>query len=137
MNDEERKKKHKLWKRKYRATHPEYIKRGLINGRKYDKIKKHTVDRKYNSYVHGAKKRGHAFNLTKEYTIALFLQPCYYCGVSAQPLNGIDRVDNTKGYSETNCVPCCKVCNRAKFNMNIDQFESWLKQICKFRRKKK
>jgi hypothetical protein len=28
--------------------------------------------------------------------------------------NGIDRVDNEKGYLVENCVPCCFTCNSLK-----------------------
>jgi 5-methylcytosine-specific restriction endonuclease McrA len=28
--------------------------------------------------------------------------------------SGIDRKDNEKGYTEENCVPCCKRCNGIK-----------------------
>lgn len=46
--------------------------------------------------------------------------------------NGIDRVDNTKGYIEGNIVPCCKYCNFAKSDMTLLEFENWIKRIYKF-----
>jgi len=101
------------------------------------KIYKTNPERRFYKYKQSAKKRGYAFYISYKYAVLLFMQPCYYCGVTANPLNGIDRVDNTQGYSESNCVPCCKVCNRAKSSMGIDEFESWLKGICEFRRQKK
>lgn len=98
------------------------------------KLYRNNPERRFYKYKQSAIKRGYAFYLTYKYAVVLFMQPCFYCGATANPLNGIDRVDNTQGYSESNCVPCCKVCNRAKSNMSTDRFESWLKQICKFRR---
>ena len=56
---------------------------------------------------------------------------CHYCGVALtwapySTKNGyqLDRADNDKGYSKTNCVVCCARCNRAK----SDQFTylEWL-----------
>jgi hypothetical protein len=57
----------------------------------------------------------------------LVTSSCFYCGglpnqlpqgVSTRALglrrNGIDRVDNSKGYEPKNCVPCCAPCNREK-----------------------
>ena len=45
----------------------------------------------------------------------LTIQPCYYCGFqSISRLNGIDRVDNNKGYILSNCITCCKMCNTIK-----------------------
>ena len=40
---------------------------------------------------------------------------CVYCsGPLPVAGSGIDRKDNTKGYVEGNCIPCCKVCNKIK-----------------------
>lgn len=57
----------------------------------------------------------------------LVTSPCFYCGELPNQIphgtvlkrlgvkrNGIDRVDNSKGYNESNCVPCCRVCNWEK-----------------------
>lgn len=43
--------------------------------------------------------------------------------------NGIDRVDNTKGYEETNVVPCCTVCNRAKMAHTQEEFFDRVRRI--------
>ncbi|WHZ03402.1 hypothetical protein QNH48_01505 [Neobacillus sp. YX16] len=76
-------------------------------------------------------------------------QPCFYCGEphsnvakdlkdnkTGKPrtdtivlYNGLDRKDGTNGYTEENVVPCCKNCNVAKFEKNIDEFRQWIKQV--------
>jgi hypothetical protein len=43
--------------------------------------------------------------------------------------NGIDRVINTVGYTVNNCVPCCFVCNKAKSDRDLDEWNSWLNRI--------
>lgn len=43
--------------------------------------------------------------------------------------NGIDRVDNSKGYTITNCVTCCKTCNSAKSNMTTSNFLEWINKL--------
>jgi hypothetical protein len=43
--------------------------------------------------------------------------------------NGIDRVDSTKGYFNENVVSCCKVCNRAKSNLSLDEFKEWISKV--------
>ena len=58
----------------------------------------------------GAKHRGLEWTLTDEDTVEMMTSPCVYCGVLLE-INGIDRMDNTKGYVPDNCVPCCKTCN--------------------------
>ena len=36
--------------------------------------------------------------------------------------NGIDRIDNNKGYTKENCVPCCDICNRIKMDLPYNVF---------------
>jgi len=68
---------------------------------------------------------------------------CKYCGV--EPIskvndrsknsdeflmvNGIDRVNSDLGYTKENSVSCCKICNSAKNNMEIQDFKIWVKRI--------
>jgi hypothetical protein len=69
----------------------------------------------WNHYVKGAKKRGLSFELTKTHFVSLLTEPCFYCAYQKQgEVNGIDRLDNNKGYHTDNVVPCCQVCNKAK-----------------------
>lgn len=95
----------------------------------------------YYKYRRNGIKRDLEFNLTKEQAKILFKGDCYYCGI--KPLqkhtykksngeyfyNGIDRVDNTKGYNIDNCVSCCGTCNHAKHNMSQDNFFVLIKKI--------
>jgi hypothetical protein len=39
---------------------------------------------------------------------------CIYCGETNQI--GCDRIDNNKGHTKDNVVPCCTTCNMAKGN---------------------
>lgn len=53
------------------------------------------------------------------------LSDCYWCGYcpeNKQQINGIDRIDNTKGYYPDNCVPCCADCNIMKGEALVDNF---------------
>jgi len=36
--------------------------------------------------------------------------------------NGIDRIDNTKGYTPENCVPCCFEVNAMKRDFSEQRF---------------
>jgi hypothetical protein len=55
------------------------------------------------------------FTINQEEFEKLVIQPCYYCGFySESRLNGIDRMNNNKGYIPQNCLPCCKMCNMIK-----------------------
>lgn len=92
-------------------------------------------------YKHGAKERGYKWDLIIDQVVGIIQKPCYYCGneksntkitknyKEGYSYNGIDRLDNTKGYSIENCVPCCKQCNRAKGTMSFDEFIKWIKAM--------
>lgn len=98
----------------------------------------------YGRYRAGARTRGYDFNLTEEEFRELAENLCHYCGAEKTNkastfkstgfyhYNGIDRKDNTKGYSVENCVPCCYVCNRAKNNMPYNDFVAWLNNLLEF-----
>lgn len=95
----------------------------------------------YNHYRRGAQERSLPFELTKEQVRVLIEQDCHYCGqkpvvrYTAQGCageyawNGIDRVDNQKGYTIENCVPCCKQCNFAKRDCTLDDFVAWIDRV--------
>jgi hypothetical protein len=94
----------------------------------------------YREYSRSAKKRGYSFELTKEEFEQLTEKNCVYCKVQPSQYyghkeqhgeyiyNGIDRVDNSKGYVLGNCVPCCGTCNMAKRDLPIDDFLKWLER---------
>lgn len=88
-----------------------------------------------------ARDRDYEYTLTRDELINLMGQHCHYCGGSASNLNqhpelngtfaynGIDRVDNSKGYILENVVPCCKHCNYAKRDRTQDEFLAWVSQV--------
>ena len=51
--------------------------------------------------------------------------------------NGIDRVDNDKGYVRGNIVPCCTNCNIAKNTFLITEFEEWINRVYEHLKNKK
>ena len=100
----------------------------------------------YGAYKKCAKDRKLDFCLTKKDVRKLTSSNCFYCGSKPRKIrkptskksknytyNGIDRVDNNKGYFMKNCVPCCTICNRAKFNLPVRQFKAWINRLVKFR----
>jgi len=90
------------------------------------------------NYKVGAKKRGLEWDLTEEQFEEITQQDCYYCGAKPNNnskgnhgnngnyiYNGLDRIDNFKGYTKDNIVPCCKTCNFAKRDLTIQEFKDW------------
>jgi hypothetical protein len=75
------------------------------------------------SYVEGAKKRNLDFLLTAKEFEELIKKPCFYCGqINPSGFNGVDRVENSKGYVIENVVSCCTKCNRMKSNFHYREF---------------
>ena len=84
------------------------------------------VKNPYYAYKVGALHRGVAFTLMKEEVEEMVKRACRYCGTLPEEgkRNGIDRVDNDKGYEEENCVPCCWRCNDMKSYLSVAEFVS-------------
>jgi len=90
---------------------------------------------RFNKYLSGARSRNLDFSLSEDEFLTVAMGDCNYCG--SKPIeqrgsnnttgsgfvaNGIDRVDSALGYTISNVVPCCRVCNMAKGTMNGDEF---------------
>ena len=112
----------------------------------------------YATYRRNAKTRGLRFLLSFQDFTELTQLNCHYCGSSPEPynkyltrdgeqkrkdkkykettvklaeilVNGIDRKYNDIGYDRLNCLPCCKICNRAKKDMSYEDFMEWILTI--------
>lgn len=84
------------------------------------------------------KSRGLSWSLSYEEAFSILACNCLYCGSPPSqrhtnypewPYNGIDRIDNNKGYESGNVIPCCGTCNRAKSNMSLTDFENWIVRV--------
>lgn len=117
---------------------------GLANGKKRRAAvtdEDFSINVRLSAYRGMARRRGCVFELSRDQFAALVRGACWYCGGSplptwrkasrpgCPPLNGIDRIDNSKGYTLENSVPCCGPCNRAKHTMNHEEFISMAKRI--------
>ena len=91
---------------------------------------------KIGSYRSSAKKRGYEWSLSHDQAEYLFLDNCKYCGISGKyEHNGIDRIENEIGYTFSNCVSCCAICNYSKGSKTIENWYIWLDRITLFRTK--
>ena len=79
---------------------------------------------KYSSYKKRSKKHfSDEVCLTEKEFNQLSASNCYYCDKNGP--NGVDRLDNNKGYIFFNCVPACKHCNYVKGDLSLDDFNTW------------
>jgi hypothetical protein len=98
----------------------------------------------YTHYKESARSHSRVFDIPMEYFERLVTQNCYYCnskpanvvvvGVRKDTIiyNGLDRVDNQKGYTLENVVPCCEICNRGKRTKDFSFFTNWISSISGF-----
>ena len=121
------------------------------------KEQRRMLNSRLHSYKSGALKRGFEWDITYKLFSEITSKDCVYCG--SEPVkvnyfenapslqydspnadwskytiffNGIDRVDSSVGYVESNCVPCCTYCNRAKSDMSFYQFKEHIGRVYKW-----
>ena len=95
-------------------------------------------------YKAAAKRRNYVWALSDEQFDSITQLNCHYCGEppserihnlrfnGAYTCNGIDRMDNTKGYIRGNVVPACTPCNHAKGTMSYNEYRAFLIKAGKF-----
>jgi hypothetical protein len=99
-------------------------------------------------YRRGAKRRNLVWTLSPSDFFFLTTKNCFYCGGlptnrSHKPnqhgdfiYNGIDRLDNSLGYTLENTVSCCQKCNWMKNKISAREFLAHVKQIQAYQDKK-
>lgn len=88
------------------------------------------IRKKFNDYKGRCKSKKLDFHLTYLQFKFIVKKDCYYCGLKAENKpNGIDRVNNNRGYYHGNIVPCCWDCNRSKSNLTPADFDDYLARI--------
>ena len=95
----------------------------------------------YNTYKKSVSAKKLGFSLSKDEFIKITSEICFYCKTEPKQkvnrrfsngtyiYNGIDRKDNSKGYTPKNAIPCCFICNRAKSEMSYKDFIKWIQAI--------
>jgi hypothetical protein len=89
-----------------------------------------------------AKKKNIEVTITAEEYIRKAKENCAYCGDKAKEangtarigenlleINGLDRVDSSHGYTESNTVSCCRICNTMKASLSKEDFLKHIEKI--------
>jgi hypothetical protein len=104
------------WQKEWRKQNPEKV--IALNHKK-------KTDPKYKLkyYKDRAQRSNIQWKLTDEECFEYFKNCCYFCGDECgKTNNGIDRLDNSVGYTFENTVTCCEMCNMMKSNLSEDIF---------------
>lgn len=137
---------------------------GNVKNRRYDDPKEVSINFIMRNYQDRAGRRALRWDLTRRQFKELVFGDCYWCGTppcrefniyksrNRNPkrkrnatskewadkativTNGIDRVDNSLGYTVKNTVPCCTICNKAKLDLSEQDFLEWVNRIYHFQR---
>jgi hypothetical protein len=118
-----RKEKERSKLQRLRALYPERYKM-------YEKKYQHRINRIISTYKKNAKSRKREYKLKDEIFHRYWQANCFYCGDKLETI-GLDRIDNTKGYTEDNIVPCCTICNRMRMALTQKDFIDKCKKIAK------
>ena len=95
----------------------EYVKRFATDeNRAKWRVLSRTLKPRYSATKRSANSRKIEFLLTlQEYEVLIEGKSCHYCsGKLPETRGGLDRMNNSIGYTLDNCVPCCVECNRIK-----------------------
>jgi hypothetical protein len=124
------------------------VRTGALRAEPDEKIR--TAKQLFPKYKGNARRRNYSFELSYEQFYELIYSDCFYCGappsnlqgknggkpvgVNGQKIgtalySGVDRKDNTKGYTVDNAVACCIQCNRAKSDYSWDEWTSWIDRL--------
>jgi hypothetical protein len=95
---------------------------GRITGRLFPEMFPDYTAASYIEYKNRASKKNLEFILSHDEYLFMITQDCYLCGKKSNShhLNGIDRIDNNKGYTLDNVNSCCANCNYMKKNYMLE-----------------
>lgn len=124
---------------------------GCLKGVYVKSFNEQLVNQLITNYKSSARKRNITWKLSTSEVAIIIIGSCYYCGREPSNFgtsvskyrkkfkinnklcyNGIDRLDNSKPYTITNCVPCCKFCNYAKRDLKLSEFIDNIKRTYEY-----
>ncbi len=111
-----------------------YRVKNIIRLRKYSS----SLEVRFRHSQRVAKRRKINWDLSFEIYIDICNKPCFYCNnkVGEPVVNGLglDRIDNSLGYTKDNILPCCGICNNIRGEtLSVLETQEVIKLICKMR----
>ena len=96
--------------RLFRERHPKRVKVTMHRQNR-------RLEARFGAAKSNAERKNHTWDIEFSDYSNLLIQPCYYHGGKLSETGiGLDRLDNLRGYSLDNVVPCCGICNFVRGN---------------------
>ena len=108
-----------------RAADKKVSTKGLCNHPDFEHLP-HRFRDVYGPHLQGVLRKELVNELTPKLYYDLVIKACSYCGRKANPYNGVDRIDNAIGYTLTNSISCCKICNKMKSDLD---YNTWIESM--------
>jgi hypothetical protein len=86
-----------------------------------------------------ARSRGYKCEITNERFIQLWNETCHYCAtpIISETGIGLDRINNSISYIESNVLPCCGSCNYIRGNrLTVQEMEVAMSAVIQYRKSK-
>lgn len=111
----------------------------------YNTNEERAIARRFKMIKKGARERNILFEITKEDYQKIAFSSCVFCGkldtktfkynnsFFVKNINGIDRINNLKGYINENIQSCCYRCNQLKGTFEEKEFLDYIMGILKYR----
>lgn len=120
------------YNKKHRRERNAYMKQYRITQQahilSYQQEYRKTVGAKYSQCKANAKSRGLVLEITREQYGQLLQKPCFVQGC-VDVVTGVDRQDNSAGYTTLNVRPACGVHNEMKMDRTDAQFYAKCKEV--------
>jgi hypothetical protein len=103
---------------------------GTISGKLYPDCFANHIKCTFKQYRNRAARMGIEFSISESQYNSITNDNCYICGKmnDTDNENGIDRIDNKKGYTVDNVKSCCAECNCMKIDYDLqDILEKFMK----------
>lgn len=85
-----------------------------------------------------AKAHKRSWTIAEDDFTKLIVLPCHYCKrIHFESGIGLDRIDNSLGYTSSNVLPCCGTCNRIRCHLlTVEEMEVVMVSLIRFRAEK-
>lgn len=95
-----------------------------------------TLLNRYSQGKYDASEHNRIWEITFPQYCELVNKNCHYCGKSLKDEcgSGLDRINNSEGYTLKNVLPCCGFCNNLRGNrLTVQETEVVIKALLSYR----